>query len=115
MREKCPFNLNNGQRPASYFGRKKHELRASIVQVYIILYVQVRAPVADFCGSLHGRNFQQRQIIRVVNGDALLVIRDEVLVRRSWNVVERPISDGRARLCDGCFESESIDILGFSV
>lgn len=61
--------------------RRRSLRRARIVQPYIILDVEVRAPVTDFRRSLELGDLQHRQFVFVVNSDTLLRARDKLLVR----------------------------------
>ncbi len=64
----------------------------------LVVDVQVRAPVADLCSTLKLGDLKNRVVEAVVHSDVLLLLVDKVRGGGRRNVVERTVSDSRARL-----------------
>ena len=59
----------------------------------LILDIEIRPPVTDFCGAPQILDGQHRESELVVDGNLLLVLLNESGVRRGWKIMERPIRD----------------------
>ena len=55
-----------------------HVLRTRIAKTDFILNIEVRAPVAYFCGTFKVRNLQSWSVDGVMNDNTLLEVLDEV-------------------------------------
>ncbi len=64
----------------------------------LIINVQVRTPMADFCSTLKLADLKNRVVEAVVDGDVLLLLVDKLRGGGRRNVVEGTVSDSRARL-----------------
>lgn len=76
----------------------KDVLGSSVVQVDVVMDVQIRAPMTDLCHTLEFLDFQHGEVTAVVDSQRFLVRLDELRTDRLWNIAERSVSNGSARL-----------------
>jgi hypothetical protein len=86
----------------------KNLRRTSIMQVNFVLYVEICSPMADLCCAAQFRDFQHWLIVSIVYHDRLLMLFDEVLVRRGFYIVIWSISDRCTRLGDRAIQCECV-------
>lgn len=79
-------------------GRAYYLQRTSIVKVNLVLDIEIGSPVANFGRTFEFRDLKNGVIIVVVHSDGLLILGEELRVRRGTHVVVRSVCDGSSRL-----------------
>ena len=94
----------------------KNNLRwTGVVKDNIILDIEICAPMADFGRPRQFGNLKDRPIIRVMNGDTLLLLIQEVFGGGWWNIFVWAIRQRRTGFCYRVFQGEIAHFLRRSV
>jgi len=84
-------------------------LGPSIMKDNMILSIQVRTPVADFHRALIIQYLEYGLLVVVTDSDRLLVLLEEIIVRRRRYTIERTVGDSCTRFGGNIIGNKEID------